>query len=616
MSLVICSNQDADGQSERQRSSVFKPWSFRNTLSSTYEIPADAQVALQSCKVNIDGRIVVSKSNSKFYQYFGQKLNLDGFSSPQSSQTTSYPVFTDFLQDNEDDVLEVSVDDFANVVRKAIRETTYHPNVKEQPNVTVLRNASSLDFLGYKITYDQNTTVTNTIPANGQFQQWFRDDGVYNGDETIFSYTSGVFQRETAEETTTCVGICPSLPMNNLTGSMVVNISGTTGRANASGVEWHVGLSRYINNTDQNGYYYPSYTDYVNGGADATTDTEEEFFADFAIARDTNGKLVCYQNSFNESADGLIFEEVNYWDNANSGFSGAGPTNLSGVNFTDVKFEIEGERVRASIYDAGKAKWVIITEYSPTEPKESYFKPVNQACWALHPVLAIGEDTGKSNCTLEITTFNGVSLTDYDPKVPYKGGWFETMELLGADRLCRKVEARTILDTEGATYAQVGLNASSGLLYDNVLILQESEIYKVTAGANAGPLLGFKGSIIDTPSTIVNLNKKSYDSVFAPDLTSSLSMFVRLNNFGQSCINARTGNRSRILAHLTDLESKSGRNTYEPSNLIWLDLNNPAPLHITEFDISFCYVNEQYATILSGQSIVALYIRKKPKEMM
>ena len=93
-------------------------------------------------------------------------------------------------------------------------------------------------------------------------------------------------------------------------------------------------------------------------------------------------------------------------------------------------------------------------------------------------------------------------------------------------------------------------------------------------------------------------------------------MFVRLNNFGQNSTNARVGNRSKIIAHLTDLESTSGRQTYEPKNLIFLDLDNPAELNVNEFDISFCYANEQFSTILTGQSIVALYFRKKPKELI
>ena len=608
MSLVICSNQDADGKSDRQLSSVYTPWSFRNTLSSTYKIPANAQVALQSCKVNVDGRVVVSESNNKFYQYFGQKLNLDGTSSPQHNETTSYPVYTDFLLNSQQGVLEVSVDDFANVIQKAIRETTFHPNVKGNPTCQVLRNASSFDFLGYKITYDQTTDKFAGIPANGAFQQWFRNDGVYSDESGsgIFSYTTGVFQRESTDSSVTCVGIAPALPMHNLTGEFTVNISGTSGRANASGVEWHVGLSRFINNTDESGYYYPSYGNYFEA---PVGNFNQEIYVDFGIARDLDDNLVLYQNGYSGTYGGLVYQEINYWTNGSSYFTSQ--ENLSGKNYTDVKFEVEGEVVKAKIYDNASKAWRTITEYAAGQPKNSYFKPVNQACWCLHPVLAVGIDGNASRCTLEITDFNDVDITDYNPKVAFKGGWFETMELLGTDNLCRNLEARSILRQDGVAYTQVGVNASDGIVYDHVLILQQSDVYKFTPGANAGPILGFNGTVIDTPTTVVNLNNVTYQSSFSPSLVSSLSMFVRLNNFGQNCVNARVGNRSKILAHLTDLENKSGRNTYEPSNLIWLDLDNPAELNVNEFDISFCYVNEQYARILTGQSIVALYFRKK-----
>lgn len=610
MSLVICSNQDADGQGKRQRSSVFKPWAFRNTLSSTYKIPANAQVALQSCKVNIDGRVVVSESNSKFYQYFGQKLNLDGTTSPQSEDTTSYPVYTDFLLDTEEGILEVSVDDFANVIQKAIRQTTYYPNVKEVPTVEVLRNASSLDFLGYKITHNQTTSKVAGIPPNGAFEQWYRNDDPYDDESGagIFSYTSGVFTRETDAPEQVCAGIAPGLPMHNLTGEFAVNISGTSGRANASGVEWHVGLSRYINNVDDEGFYYPSYADYFTGAA---LSFDEELFVDFGIARDTNDDLVLYQHAFNATNNAVVLEEVKYWNNANSFFDAK--ENLSGIDYTDVKFEIEGENVKAKIYDNASSAWRTITEYASGQPKDSFFKPVNQSCWCLHPVLAVGQKTGATDCTLEITDCNRVSLTDYDPKTVYKGGWFETMELLGTDRLCRKLEARDILQTAGAAYAQVEVNASDGIIYDPVFILQQSDVYKVTPGANSGPILGFNGAVIDTPTNTTNLNQKTFESNFAPDLTNSLSMFVRLNNFGQNCTNARVGNKSKILAHLTDLETTSGRQTYEPKNLIFLDLDNPSELNVNEFDISFCYANEQFAQVLTGQSIVCLYFREKPK---
>jgi hypothetical protein len=611
MSLVICSNQDADGQGDRQRSSVFKPWAFRNTLSSTYKIPANAQVALQSCKVNIDGRVVVSESNSKFYQYFGQKLNLNGITAPQSEDTTSYPVYTDFLLDSQEGVLEVSVDDFANVIQKAIRETTYHPNVKDVPTVEVLRNASSLDFLGYKITHNQTTDKVAGIPANGAFEQWYRNDGQYSdvSGSGLFSYSAGVFTRETDAPENVAVGIAPALPMHNLTGDFTVNISGTAGRANASGVEWHVGLSRYVNNVDDAGFYYPSYSNYYEAEA---LEFDAEFFCDFGIARDRDGMLVLYQHNFSATYNSLVQEEISYWQNASSFFSEQ--VDLSNADYTDVKFEVEGENVKAKIYDNASSAWRTITEYNASAAKNTYFKPVHQACWCLHPVLAIDQSGNASACTLEITDYNGVYLSDYDPKTVYKGGWFESMELLGTDRLCEKLEARDVIRTySDVSYTQVGVNASDGIIYDPVFILQESDIYKVTPGANSGPILGFNGAVIDTPNNTVNLNQKTYQSNFAPDLTNSLSMFVRLNNFGQNCTNARVGNKSKILSHLTDLETTSGRQTYEPKNLIYLDLDNPSELNVNEFDISFCYANEQFAKVLTGQSIVCLYFREKPK---
>jgi hypothetical protein len=620
MSLVICSNQDADAQSDRQSSSIYEPWSFRNTLTSTYNIPADAQVALQSCKVNIDGRQLVTEANNKFFQYFGKKLSLTG-GTPQSYDTTSYPVLTDLLlnTNRQNEVLELSVEDLANVVQDAIRQTTYHPNLKGNASVEVLRNASGRDFLGYKISYDQTTDKVAGIPADNTFEQWFRDDDVYSdkSGSGIFTYTGGVFTRTADSPSKFCTAICPALPMMNLTGEFAVNISGTSGRANASGVEWQVGLSRYINNVDENGYYYPPYTNY----SDTDNAFEEECFMDFGIGRTDDGLLRAFQFGYEvaePSGDGLIFQEIEYWTNSTSGFTSQ--EDLTGKDYTDVKFEVEGEVVKAKIYDNSKSVWVTITEYTSGQPKDSFFKPVHQACWCLHPVLAVGADTGALNCTLEITDFNDVDVVDYDPKVVYKGGWYETMELTGNLRLCEEVESRDIIRTSATLtpYTQVEVNASDGIVYDHVLIFQESNIYDGTAGANAGPTLGFAGGVVDSPSEIgsPNINLKIYKSDTTPSLTNSLSMFVRLNNFGQNTTNARVGNRSKIISHLTDLETKTGRQTYEPSNLVWLDLDNPAPLTVNEFDISFCYVNEQYSTILVGQSIVALYFRKKPKELM
>ena len=87
MSLVICSNVPDD---TTMVDGINQPWSFTNSLSSTYKIPKNGQVALQSCKYNLDGSVVIGKNEAIFYQYFGQLLT----GTEQSDQSTAMPIQT------------------------------------------------------------------------------------------------------------------------------------------------------------------------------------------------------------------------------------------------------------------------------------------------------------------------------------------------------------------------------------------------------------------------------------------------------------------------------------------------------------------------------------------
>ena len=97
MSLVICSNVTQDKAEARLSQSINDAYAFRNELSSTMTIPQNAQVAVQSVKVNVDGRFAISKHNSNFYHYFGEKLDLDGVTAPQMENVTSNPVLVRLL---------------------------------------------------------------------------------------------------------------------------------------------------------------------------------------------------------------------------------------------------------------------------------------------------------------------------------------------------------------------------------------------------------------------------------------------------------------------------------------------------------------------------------------
>lgn len=624
MSLVVCANQEQDGSTIRNNQSVYSAYSFRNTLSSTYKIPKNAQVALQSCKVNVDGRVVFSKNNHRFYHFIGQKLNRDGETAPQIDDVTSSPVIVPIISESEQsgDVLELSLNDFANHMTDRLQATTYHPNFKGKGSVDVLRNASSLDFLGFKISYDQNSSNenVNSIPSNDTFENVFND--LYDDDDT-FSYTGGVFQRTNGDRKLPAIAISPDKPLSLNEGVFTVNISGTSGRANASGVPWFVGLSRYNNTNTPAGFYAPTY------GLDGTqnpslhNNLKNSAFADFCVYRgkESDGRLHVAHAIMDD--DGILkMRNIDYWDgNDTSYFNGSGgPTDLDGVDYTDVRFTATGEKMKLEIYDAKNKAWRVVTDYSATSDQGTQFKPINQACWCLHPVLGVFRLAGALNSTLQITNFDTPPLADisgYDPKKVESGGWFENLTLQGTSHIqCYELEQRswnkTAFPDAAPTYTYIGLNGSGAVDYDPVLILDPSDIYTGTPGANARQLLGFNNGIVDT--SIETGSLKVFSSDFAPSLTSSMAMFVRLNNFGQNVVNAFSGNQSKILAHLPrfDNSQTTGRLYFEPQNMTFIDLNNPSEMNINEFDISFNYINEQYATVLTGQSIVCLYFRAKP----
>jgi len=621
MSLVVCANQEQDGSTIRSKQSIYSAYSFKNTLTSTYKIPKDAQVALQSCKVNVDGRVVFSKNNNRFYQYTGEKLDRDGSTSPQMDDVTSHPVVTPLIgpYESSNEVEELSVNDFANVLEGRLRGTTYHPNYKGKAQVSVLRNASSLDFLGYKTEFDQNASAsnTNTIPPNDDFVNFFND--TYDDISEIFSYTGGVFQRNASSKSTTpAMGISGNAPLSLNSGQFIVNMSGASGRANASGVPWFVGLSRYVNTTTQSGYYAPSYGRDASQKMVGITPAKNQCFSDFFVMRDKKDILRVGHAVMGVTIDNLVLKEVKYYNNASSFFNSE--LNLSGTTYTDVKFTAEGEKMKLEIYDSKTTAWRTVVVYNPTEGMDQQFKPINQACWCLHPVLGVFSKTGARSSTLQITKFDSVpaaSITGYDPTKLEKSGWWETLELQGvAGKYCYELERRSWnrpATGVAPTYTYKGLNASNCVDYDNVLIMDVSSVYSPSFGANAGPLLGFNSAIVDEYASETGA-LKVFESDFPPELQSSMAMFVRLNNFGQNVVNSYTGNHSKILAHLPrfDNSQSTGRLYFEPKNLVWIDLGNPAEMAVNEFDISFCYVNEQYATVLTGQSIVCLYFRAKP----
>ena len=149
--------------------------------------------------------------------------------------------------------------------------------------------------------------------------------------------------------------------------------------------------------------------------------------------------------------------------------------------------------------------------------------------------------------------------------------------------------------------------------------MSPSDLYSPSPNANMQRILGFTEGVVtrfsDVGSGALDLGLK-FTSDGLAEMMSNQSIFVRLDNFTQLTKNAFKGNHSGIIAHLPrfDGQSETGRLYYQPSEIAWVDLNNAHSLRVSSFDLSFCYVNEQYVTALSGQSIVVLMFRKDPSK--
>jgi hypothetical protein len=287
MSLVLLTNKDQDN-TLRQEESIYSAWSFKNSLSSTFKIPPNSKVALQSCKVNLDGRLTITGANSWWYDYFGEELdeidNTDDAGDVVAEKidlSVYYPKLQD-LDVRRGEILELTTDEMAKRLEEKHRE--YHPNLMGNFTCSVKRN-SGLDFLGYSFGYNQ-TIIQNASKMPTSDEAFFKE-----GVPKDYTYTnaSGLFQRTAGDHDRPAVGILLGTPLSLSNGSMRCSFT----NANASSVPWGIGLSRdcpnpYLNEEEE---YCPYYFDCMSGDDNMELDGAW-YFEDFGVHRNEDGELV------------------------------------------------------------------------------------------------------------------------------------------------------------------------------------------------------------------------------------------------------------------------------------------------------------------------------------
>jgi len=640
MTSVILSNRINERSVVGRDDSIYKAWSFKNNLSSNIIIPPNSQVALQSCKVNIDGTYSLNVNGDMFYQYYGQQLS----STLTQYQSTSATIQAGLQAVIQGITAQANTTELAQLIQNALNLSSHNPNNMGRWDVERKLDSTTGEFQGftYKL-LDQYKGTTNNISTtaisnltpnqlqlNAPAKNW------------IYGIVAGKGEFETTEDKPyTAVALLPELPMSLNNGELVVDFSD----ANSNGVDWVVGLSRSNSisaldpSVNGNRTLSPHYFSLQRGG-----DWNFEFFCDYAVYR-YGTKLYLAHCIVNPAETGgyagghpycSYMKDLPYTDGQGA-LTTLYDMQTNPTGFSKVKFTIVNEQVNVYLVKPDNSEMPLY-EYADVgsrgRTKHQNLKPVNQACRCLHPVLYIETTTAQPQSKLKVekcicaplgsnSVINGNPLLDkYEAGLGdgMYNGWYEYLHRSGLDRTCHALETRDWNNYDPAntnTHDYLGLtNGDKNLEGEPILITKPSELYFNSGNANTSELLGFRNdSVVDTFELGSGMLSAQFiqESISVPQLLNARAIFVRLDNIPTSTINAFKGNKSTILSMLPRVnnQTETGRIGYEPNNLMYIDLQNSQEIRLNSFDISFCYVDETFASNLSGQSVVILHFKQK-----
>jgi hypothetical protein len=626
MSLVVCSNKESDATVVGRDQSIFKPYSFRNALSSTMTLPKNCQVALESVKYNLDGTISLSGRSRIMYFYYGETPpSTEGLTEAERmDHSTAVPIRIPLVELAKDQVLELTFTELVQQIQDQLNKFVFHPNLRDLVSCSVLRDGTTDELQGIQIDFDQYSATDSVVPTTTkEFGAQIFDDV---GENPGWSYENGSFvsNDQSTDDNLPAVALLSDKPISLNEGELIVDFSD----ANDANVEWRVGLSRYIDRVggaglgywDQDGFHPPYFSDVGSlngeGPQPGLTKSGGLMFADFLVCRVGDTLKVCH------TAVNSTYDNAPTWLNVVMGNSAVVDNYdlaTNSANYTKVKFKCRGQQIKIFMLEADNTEHVLYS-YSSAYSDESILKPINQSCWSLYPVLSLDRDDTTNGQKLVVETFMGCENISSHNIDDNNNSWYQACEASLDIGEAESLELREWNDEQSDKELfniQAGVNASGAIELLPSLITRTSTQITPTPDANSMELLGFTTSrkISKYLASPEPANRLRIVSTKVPSLLSTKTMFVRLENFTQNCANARQGNRSKIIAHLPrfDGQVETGRIFHQPNERVYLDLNNSEPLTVNSFDISFCYTNEQYATNLTGQSVVVLHFREKSK---
>jgi len=626
MSLVICSNQ-YDGIDYDKRSYANSPFSFTNSLKQTMIVPPHSAVALQSIKINKDGLLSLSPGDA-WYMYFGANL----ISSTTNSLNTPYspiraaPELTDSSLSED-----VNMNVWCERIAKGFNRGVPHPDAYGFLTFTPHRTGG-LGFLGYSIVtdYANDQSGTNNRPDSWQ-SAYLLDDGLTydHAAKTLTGFSGNPTSTATFGPVDENTSIMTKYPLSHNNGSMDVDITNLQGAKSSFTTHWQVGLNRACTGTNSYANQSSFFTGDQSTGFHQNGFNENQF--DFVVSCDQTADgsdryLKVHHMIDTPFYNGCTMTEIEYWNFVGNDWSSARynmSTNSAG--YDSLRFTVKNEVVMISI-GVGMAGFKKIASFENRAllgaGKTNYPKPAAQSCWNLYPKITIlGGPTKSCEFVKWGGRVNAYDDMDYESQ---NGDWVNRMSAQGLENsVVSQMDQGYWNDMLDVTeYVQRENDAAGGknLLADTeiqTIVSPSIQYFNGTDDANMSNKWGFQSRpVLSTSSGAVAHGDRGYKYISdqVPEITSTSSLFVRLDDLTQKSVNAGVGRPSKIIYHLPRFDN-SNREVgtglyYEPGQRTYLCLDNSEPLQISDFKISICNESERLARDLTGKTIICLHFIK------
>ena len=510
------------------------------------------------------------------------------------------------------------------MLQDSLRRTVYHPNLQISnlnttgATATVKRNSSDVGFEGFEMCFNSNGSSANVDLVNNTwttvtFNQ--RNFNIPNG--------SGV-TNNTVFDNLYCVG--NEYPLSLTNGSIEFNIDNLGADKLLQG-EWAVGLTRCVRVKNAMGGNAPRLTSplYFADNVNPASSGGEEWW-DYMVTCEIDGTdpvLKIYQSLYDLDTGEM---EMNEYDYRQSRIHDKGTyVNINASDIEKIRFTATGEQMKIESFSGGTSAYEVLVDGTNASSVLN-LKPINQCCWNMYPKIKVPKTRNINILKQSSVNITGHVYGSEDLFEPSVSGrqlnqdWWATMTNLNRQQFCEDVDSRYMctldqyIPARSRDFTQKGLSLTNGTVdFINVLVLSESDLYTPSKFASSSKLLGFPNRPVVDTATSQTGTKVCFISDSPPTFMTSGSVFIRLKNFTISSQNFAKGSESKIIYHLPRFDNSGnevGALFFEPSERMYLKLNNPNEIFLNDIDVEFVYSDEKLCDSLVGKSIVCFHIRE------